>query len=464
MKKIVVLSLLALTFQITKAQDFKKVESNAILNRFEDAKTELDKVMADPKAQAKPDGYLWKAKIYGAFNSDAKLLAKYPDAYKIADEAFSKYIELEPSLKLLKDKGASDVPIGLYSSAYKDGVRTFNNKVWDSASIYFKYSVKYSDILFSNKLLKNEAPFDTTSILYAGYSAQNAQKIDDAIKYYSRLIDANANEASFVELYKYVLLQYIKKNNKTDFDKYLALSRKAYPKEEWDDYEAEFVNKNFSLADKVAAYEKEVAAGTLTAAKYLQYADVFVNLPKEEKDKMDSLTLIGYQFKALNAYKKACELDPTDGIAHFNAGIIYYNLYGVYEDRTIENRKALKDAVAAHVVEKDPKKKPAAEAKYKEQIDALKKLNTDLEKPMTEMADGCISYIEKSYTILKDRPNLATGKDLTDKEKVEKSCLRKSVDFLANMYAIKRDKAAGKDPKAYDVYDAKYKLYDGLHK
>ena len=53
---------------------------------------------------------------------------------------------------------------------------------------------------------------------------------------------------------------------------------------------------------------------------------------------------------------------------------------------------------------------------------------------------------------------------LTDKEKVEKSCLRKSVDFLANMYAIKRDKAAGKDPKAYDVYDAKYKLYDGLHK
>ncbi|MDI9364989.1 MAG: tetratricopeptide repeat protein [Flavobacterium sp.] len=464
MKKIVVLSLLALTFQITKAQDFKKVETSILLTRFEDAKTDLDKILADPKAQAKADGYLWKAKIYGAFNADAKLQAKYTDAYKIADEAFSKYVELEPSLKLLKDKGASDVPISLYSSAYKDGVRTFNNKVWDSALVYFKYAVKYSDILFSNKLLKSEAPFDTTSILYAGYSAQNSQKVDDAIKYYSRLIDANVNEASFIELYKYVLLQYIKKNNKAEFDKYLALSRKAYSKEEWDDYEAEFVNKNFSLADKVAAYEKEVAAGTLTATKYSQYADVFINLPKEEKEKMDSLTLIGYQFKALNAYKKACELDPNDGIAHFNAGIIYYNLYGVYEDRTLENRKALKDAVAAHVVEKDPKKKPAAEAKYKEQIDALKKLNTDLEKPMTEIADGCISYIEKSYTILKDKPNLANSKDLTDKEKVERSCLRKSVDFLANMYVIKRDKAAGKDPKAYDAYDAKYKLYDGLHK
>lgn len=464
MKKIVVLSLLALSFQITRAQDYKKVENTTLLGRFEDAKTELDKVMADPKAQEKPDGYLWKAKIYGAFNADAKLQAKYPDAYKIADEAFTKYLELDPALKFLKEKNHLDAATNLYSSAYKDGVRTFNTKVWDSAANYFKYAVKYSDILFSNKLLKSEAPFDTTSILYAGYASQNAQKVDDAVKYYSRLIDANITEANFIELYKYVLLQHIKKNNKPDFDKYLPLARKAYPKEAWDDYEAEFVNKNYSLAQKVAAYEKEVAAGTMTGAKYLQYADVFANVTKEEKENMDSLTQVSYQFKALEAYKKACELDPKDGISHFNAGIIYYNLYGVYEDRMLENRRALKDAVAAHVVEKDPKKKVAAEAKYKEQIDALKKLNTDIDKPMTEMADGCINYIEKSYTILKDVPNLDNGKDLTDKEKVERNCLRKSVDFLANMYAIKRDKAAGKDPKAYDMYDAKYKLYDGLHK
>jgi hypothetical protein len=464
MKKIVVLSLLALTFQITKAQDFKKVENNFLLNRVEDAKAELDKIMADPKAQAKPDGFLWKARIYSTLNVDVKLQSKYPDAYKIADEAFSKYVELDPSLKILKDKNQTDIARDLYSSAYKDGVRTFNNKVWDSAAVYFSYSVKYSDILFSNKLLKSEAPFDTTSILYAGYSAQNAQKVDDAVKYYTRLINANVKDAGFSELYKYVLLHYIKKNNKAEFDKYLAISRKAFPKEEWDDYEAEFVNKNFSLADKVAAYEKEVAAGTLTAAKYSQYADVFENLPKEDKDKMDSLTVVGYRFKALDAYKKACELDPTDAIAHFNAGIIYYNLFGVYEDRVAENKRALREFVAAHVVEKDPKKKPAAEAKFKEQVEALKKLNTDLEKPMTEMADGTISYVEKSYTILKDKPNLANGKDLTEKEKVERVCLRKSVDILANMYATKRDKAVGKDPKAYDVYDAKYKLYDGLHK
>ncbi|MBC7650750.1 MAG: hypothetical protein H7101_03275, partial [Deinococcales bacterium] len=360
-----------------------------------------------------------------------------------------------PTFKMVKDNNATDGPVNIFSSTFKDGVRTFNTKVWDSASYYFKFAVTYSDYLFQNKWLKSEAPFDTTSILYAGYSAQNALKVDDAIKYYARLMDNKVADANYIELYKYVLLQYIKKNDKATFEKYLAVSKVAYPKENWEDYEIEFVNKNFSLKDKVALYDKEDAAGTLSGAKYLQYADVFVNIPKDDKAKMDSLTLDQYQHKALNAFKKAAAKDTTDGIAYFNVGIIYYNIYGVYDDRAIENRKALQELNTNHSVEKDPKKKPAAEAKFKEQTDAVKKLNQDLDKPMTESVDGCIVYIEKSYNILKDK------KDLNS---VEKSCLRKSVDFLANMYAIKRDKARGKDPKAYDVYDAKYNFYDKLHK
>ena len=445
----------ALALQITKAQDFKGVKNASLLNQYELAKTELDKVMADPKAQTKPDGYMWKAKIYAGFLVDEKAKLKYPNALVIADEAFTKYVQLDPTFKMMKDNNATDGAINIFSSTFKDGVRTFNTKAWDSAAYYFKYAVTYSDYLFQNKWLKSEAPFDTTSILYAGYSSQNSLKIDDAIKYYSRLMDSKVTDASYIELYRYVLLQYIKKNDKPTFEKYLTVSKSAYPKENWEDYEIEFINKNFSLKDKVALYDKDDAAGTLSGAKYLQYADVFVNIPKDEKAKMDSLTLDQFQHKGLEAFKKAAARDSSDGIAHFNAGIIYYNIYGVYDDRAIENRKALQELNASHVVEKDPKKKPAAEAKFKEQTDAVKKLNQDLEKPMTDSVDGCILYIEKSYNILKDK------KDLNN---VEKGCLRKSVDFLANMYAIKRDKARGKDPKAYDLYDAKYNFYDKLHK
>ena len=442
---------------ITKAQDYKKVQTSVLLNKYEDAKTEIDKLMADPKALAKAETYLWKAKVYGALASgnDEKMKAKYTSAFTTADEAFTKYAEMDPTFKIMKDNNLTDAASNIYSISYKEGVRTFNAKAWDSASYHFNYAVKYSDYLFKNKLLKSEAPFDTTSILYAGYSAQNALKADAAVKYYTRLMDAKVADPSYVELYKYVLLQDIKNKNKESFDKYLAISRAIYPKENWEDFEMEYISKNISLADKVAMYDKESAAGTLTASKYVQFADVFANIPKDEKDNMDSLTQDKYNRKALEAFKKAADLNATDGIAHFNTGVIYYTLYGVYEDRTIENRKILKDAVAGHIVEKDLKKKVAAEANFKEKIDAIKKLNTDLEKPMTECVDGCITYIEKSYNILKEKKEL---------NNVEKTCLRKSVDFLANMYAIKRDKSAGKDPKAYDVYDAKYKLYDGLHK
>jgi len=40
--------------------------------------------------------------------------------------------------------------------------------------------------------------------------------------------------------------------------------------------------------------------------------------------------------------------------------------------------------------------------------------------------------------------------------------INKSVDFLANLYAYKRDRMRGKDPKAVDAFDAKYKEFDAL--
>ena len=181
----------ALVALITKAQDYKKVQTSVLLNKYEDAKTEIDKLMADPKAQAKAETYLWKAKVYGtlATGNDEKMKAKYTSAFTTADEAFTKYAEMDPTFKIMKDNNLTDAASNIYSISYKEGVRTFNAKAWDSASYHFNYAVKYSDYLFKNKLLKSEAPFDTTSILYAGYSAQNALKSDavDSLSYMAAL-------------------------------------------------------------------------------------------------------------------------------------------------------------------------------------------------------------------------------------------------------------------------------------
>jgi hypothetical protein len=39
----------------------------------------------------------------------------------------------------------------------------------------------------------------------------------------------------------------------------------------------------------------------------------------------------------------------------------------------------------------------------------------------------------------------------------------RSVDFLATLYAYKRDRSRGKDQKAFDEFDAKFNSYDKLH-
>ena len=63
MKKILWIALLGMTM-MASAQKFDKVSSPAFLKQYELAKTELDKLMTDPKAQAKADGWFWKTKIY----------------------------------------------------------------------------------------------------------------------------------------------------------------------------------------------------------------------------------------------------------------------------------------------------------------------------------------------------------------------------------------------------------------
>jgi len=73
---------------------------------------------------------------------------------------------------------------------------------------------------------------------------------------------------------------------------------------------------------------------------------------------------------------------------------------------------------------------------------------------MSEAVDMSINWLEKSFNSL----NAQETKDRTTH-----NCLNKSVDWLANLYQYKSQKVKGKDMKAYDVFDAKYKQYDALH-
>lgn len=455
MKKFLLLASLAGTMQIATAQDLKKVETSVVLGKLEDAKTEVDKAVVDPKQQAKPDPWYWKSRIYAELSRDEAMRAKYPTLITDADAAFKKYEEMDPAFALVKAKGPEGY-FAMYATTLTTGTKLFNDKSpdkkWEDAGKMFETANDYVNAIIKNKWTNMTVTFDTTTVLYAAYAYQNAQQLDKAAQYYGFLADNKVGGEGYDEVYKFLALHYVNTKNEAQFNKYLALGKEVFPKEEWDEYEMLYMDKNMTLEEKTAAYDKADAAGTLSEVKYLQFGDVFIKAKNAEG--LDSAKQQMYTLKAAEAFKKAYGKNNQNAIAAFNAGVIYYNIYVDYDDKYAANIREMQRINADKPVEKDPKKKAAVEAAAKAKTDPLREANAKLEKPLMDNVEVALEWLEKSYAILKDKPTRTS---------IEKSVISKDVDFIANLYAYKRDRMRGKDDKAFDTFDAKYKEFDALH-
>lgn len=458
MKKFLTLAILAISAMATQAQDkqFSKVSTVFILNQIESAKTEVDKVMTDPKAQGKAEGWLWKTRVYSELYFSETWRPKYPGCGDIAFEAFKKYESLDPTYKMIAEQSIAWRPLDLiYVTSFNGGRKFFDAKQWDSAFITFEKAAYMGDVIVKNNLRGNNAKIDTISVLYTAYAAQNGKKEAEACKYYEKFADLKIGGKDYQDAYTYILVHASNTKNSEKFYKYLNLAKEVYTDGDWDDYEFDYINKNMSTAEKIALFDKEDAGGALSARKYLLYGQMFTDLSRDDKIDSDSLLKSNYEHKALTAFKKAFDKDNKLGIAAFNAGVIYYNEFGIYEERIGNNRRALQELNSNKPVEKDPKKKAAAEAKHKEKTDAIRKLNAELEKPILEAVDNSITWLEKAFNVYKDV-------DVT-KDRTAKNIMKNAVQWLANSFLYKREKVKGKETKAYDAYDLKYKEYDGMY-
>jgi hypothetical protein len=119
------------------------------------------------------------------------------------------------------------------------------------------------------------------------------------------------------------------------FKKYVTIGRELYPKFPWDEFEIDYMDTNLTLAQKAELYDKEDAAG-MSEIKYLQFGDIFVNAKNKDKS-LDSLQIIKYTLKGAEAFKKAFAKNNQNAIAAFNVGVIYYNIFGEYDDNYAYN-------------------------------------------------------------------------------------------------------------------------------
>jgi hypothetical protein len=450
MKKWIGVMFLATLMQTAFAQDFKKVETSLLLNNYEAAKTEYEKAVTKKASiETTAEGYYWKSKIYAGLSKDPA--AKYPDAFEKLSKSLEAYIQADPEFKLAIEKGQEPF-FEVYIRSFKDGVAAFGEKKWKDAAMNFDRGVVLSDIIFTKGWSSNKQPFDTTTLMYAGYSNQNAGNVETTLKHYTRMIHANLNAADLIDIYKYVLIQYIEQKDKANFEKYYVIAEKAYPQDKWFEFRADYIDRNMTAEEKVASFEAQVAANTITEIECQMYGDMFMAVKNEENVAEAKANL--FLDKAADAYMKAYNMNKQNFAAAFNVGISYYNQYSGLDDQFGNNIRALQQLNSNKpVAPKDPKKKLAFDAAFKAQQDSIKKLNLALDAPMKAKADQAIEWIENAFNIIKDKETLTRS---------EKNVAARSVDFLATLYAAKRDKNRA-NQKVYDELDAKFNKYDQLH-
>jgi hypothetical protein len=429
MKKILLATAMVISVLSAFAQKdpFDNVRKFYLLQKFEDSKKEIDKNLLDPKFQAMPESYLWKANIYAELYGSDKTRAMYPGAGFEAYKAFEKYRQLDPATKGLKENGYRFISL-IYSTAFNTGREFFAKSQWDSAFNYFVLAETVGDYITSNGLSSSKQSIDTFTVLYTGYSAQNSKRTNDAVKYYTKFADQKIGGKDYVDLYRYLVSVYTDSKDEANFKKYLTIAKQVYPNEAalWTDYEFDYLSKNVKLADLLEMYKTADQGGKLTADEYSGYGQAFANLNKDDLAKLDSVKQADLHRTASEAFQKAFNQNKN-GVDAFNAAIMYYNEWGVLDERFAAFRGTTAD---------------------------LKAKRDAVEKQQQTVADQAIVWLENSYNALKNK---------TTRDRIDKTCLSKSVDYLTNIYQWKRDKARGKNPKDFDLFDAKFKQYDAEH-
>lgn len=190
MKKTFLFLLFAALGAVAVAQDYNKLALNYQLKKYEDAKSEIDKLSNDAKTKDKAETYLWKTAIYGQLYSDSALAAKYPDAAQQSMEAFNTYQQKDPTVKMLKE-GTSAAAINgiawLYSTSFNNGKQYFSQSKWPEAFKEFSRATALSEFINKNGFNTNKTLIDTFTVLYTGYAAQNMGMPDSAVSYYEML-------------------------------------------------------------------------------------------------------------------------------------------------------------------------------------------------------------------------------------------------------------------------------------
>lgn len=432
MKSLILAVLLAATGFGVFAQKIDKAKDLLKANKIADAKTEIDNYLAIEKNQKNSEGWYIKAKVYNAIAADAALKTTVPDSRKVAFDALKKYIELESTIKekekrnLLLTLDNRQPFVDLYAGYSKDGASFYNANNYNDALVNFKNTIEVFDYMASQGWTNNIS-LDTTTTLYAGISAEKANKLDEAAIYYGKIAEHKATGEGFIEIYKWLSDHYRQKGDLTTAQKFIDLGKEIYPTDAfWSGFEIEMLREKGTKDQLFAKYEEIINKYPDNHLFLFNYAVELYTAgynTDPTKRPANSKELIQ---KAMETANKAIALKPDYANAQMLVGQIIYNQA---VDLATEN-KTIRPPQGGKLKPEELKKKE------------------DLRQQINKKYDEAIPYFEKVDALLGNQGKLKME---------EKGYLKDSYDLLITIYEAK-----GNTEKAA-VYTDKFNNVDKKH-
>lgn len=390
------------------AQATNKVKDLLKSNKVEEARSEIDKVLANEKNAKDAEAWYVKSKVYSEIANNEKLTTTVPNAREESFAAIKKYTELDDkkllSLTLDNYKPIMDV----YQGYFKTGAAFYNNNNYADAYSNFKKCLEVSK--YMNEKGWSNLKLDTSVVLYTGISAEKTNNKDEAALYYGMLADSKITGEGMGEIYKWLTDYYNVKKDAANAEKYLNLGKTLYSKDPfWASMELDMAREKGDKKELFTKYEENI---TKDPSNYLYIYNYGIELYKEaykadaSQRPANSDELIS---KAETNLKKVIELKPDYAPANLVLGQILYN-----------------QGVDLNAKSKEIKAPSGGKLKPEDQ-----KMKDEMKAQMMKKFDDAIPYFEKVDALLGSQGKLKME---------EKGNLKDAYDLLITIYDQKGQK------------------------
>ena len=442
MKKITISFILLVSFSISAFCQIEEVKTFITLSQFDKAKAELDLLAKKPKNLANPEYFIAKAAVLSHLIRNSAT-PNIPATRDSAIAAFKKYMEMDPSKKLLVDPVYNAAPINFYVSYFGESVDLFNKKDWANASPLLTKTSEWSDFIINNKIAN--MTFDTTVTLLSAVSYQNDNKEDDAAVYYKKLADKKIGGPDNDIAYRFMMNYCFGKDDMECFEQMKAYGKELYPKIQYFTYtdldfilEIEDEEKKFKKLD--AKLSKD--AGNIELIQ--TYGFLLFNKLNAEGASEKVINYAAEETKMVELLTKVGDAKPDDGNAYFYAGSHFWNK----ALRTKDQIGLINDTIRIA----NSNAKPDKAGKLPPPPKALTDRRDNLRKSQEADLDKSLPYLLKATKPIE--LNSAKGK-------VEMQTYKRLIDQLIEIYSSKRQMA--KLPADKAKFEIEEKKWDALY-